>query len=116
MSNNQILFPPSKPSTPSHLQIAFPRRAVSVSDSPEDIASKNDTLTGEGVLPVHEYSWEWGEFPQSSLLQTPSHFTPSVLKRKGEEMRPEVDEDELVLAACHEESRDLVRGRSPWIG
>ena len=96
-TDRRIPFPPSKPSVPSHLQTSFSARRT-VSDSPDDIPSKHDTLTVEGggaSLPVQEYSWEWGAFPQPSPLQT--RFTPSVLKGKGDDARPEIDEDELIL-------------------
>lgn len=96
-TDQRILFPPSKLSVPSHLQTSFPSRRA-VSESPDDLASKHDTLTAEGggsSLPVQEYSWEWGAFPQPSPLQV--HFSPPVLKGKGDDMRPEVDEDDLIL-------------------
>lgn len=96
-ADKRLSFPPSKPSTPSHLQASFPARRV-VSETPDDVISKNDALAREGAgpsLPVREYSWEWGAFPQPSPLQT--HFTSSVLGTKGDNTRPAVDEDELVL-------------------
>lgn len=96
-TDEQIPFLPSKPSAPSHLHTSFPTRRA-VSESPDDITSKHDALTAEGgntSLPVQEYSWEWGAFPQPSPLQ--GHFTPSVLKGKGDDMRPEIDENELIL-------------------
>ncbi|KAH0840282.1 Lipin/Ned1/Smp2-domain-containing protein [Lanmaoa asiatica] len=96
-TDQRIPFPPSKPSVPSHLQTSFPARRA-VSESPDDIASKHDTLSAEGggaSLSVQEYSWEWGAFPQPSPLQV--HFTPSGPKGQGDNTRPEVDEDELIL-------------------
>lgn len=94
-ADQQMPFPPSKPSTPSHLRTSFlSRRAVS--ESPDDV--KHDALTAEGggsPLRVREYSWEWGAFPQPSPLQT--HFAPSVLKGKDNDTRQEIDEDELIL-------------------
>jgi len=94
-TGQQMPFPPSKPSTPSHLPTSFlARRAVS--ESPDDV--KHDALTAEGggaPLRVQEYSWEWGAFPQPSPLQT--RFSPSILKGKDDDLRPEVDEDELIL-------------------
>lgn len=92
-----IPFPRSKPSIPSHLQTSFPARR-SVSDSPDDITPRRDTLTAEGgdaSLPVQGYSWEWGGFPQPSPLQ--GHFTSSGLMVETDDTRPEVDEDEPIL-------------------
>jgi phosphatidate phosphatase LPIN len=94
-TDQRMPFPPSKPSIPSHLQTSFPARR-SVSESPDDITSKLETLTAEGggaSLPVQEYSWEWGAFPQPSPLQT--HYTH--FKGNGDGTRPEMDEDELML-------------------
>ena len=96
-TDQRIPFPPSKPSVPSHLQTSFPARRT-LSESPDDITSKLDTLTVEGggaSLSVQEYSWEWGAFPQPSPLQT--HYTSSVFKGNGDGIRPEIDEDELIL-------------------
>ncbi|KAF8437290.1 Lipin/Ned1/Smp2-domain-containing protein [Boletus edulis BED1] len=96
-TDQQILFPPSKPSIPSHLQTSFTARRA-VSDSPDDVTSKHDTLAAEAggsSVSIQEYSWEWGAFPQPSPLQT--RFTPSVLKGKGNDARLAVDEDDLVL-------------------
>lgn len=90
-------FPSSRPSTPSHLQMSFSSRRA-VSQSSDDLASKRDTLTAEvggASLLVQQYSWEWGAFPQPSPLQ--AQFAPPVLKGKGDDTRPEVDEDELIL-------------------
>lgn len=96
-TDKRIPFPPSKPSTPSHLQTSFPARRA-VSESPEDVTSKHDTLTVDAVntsLSVQQYSWEWGGFPQPSPLQT--HFTSSALKGKADDACSAVDDDELIL-------------------
>ncbi|KAG9317850.1 Lipin/Ned1/Smp2-domain-containing protein [Chiua virens] len=93
-TDERIPFPPSKPSTPSLLQTSFPARRA-VSESPDDVTSKRDTEGGSFSLPVQQYSWEWGGFPQPSPLK--GHFTPSALIGKGDEARPDVDEVELVL-------------------
>lgn len=96
-TDERISFSSSKPSIPSHLQTSFPARRI-VSESPDDIALKLDTRTVEGggaPLPVQEYSWDWGGFPQPSPLQ--GHFSPSALKGRADDTRPEVDEDELIL-------------------
>ncbi|KAG1735729.1 Lipin/Ned1/Smp2-domain-containing protein [Suillus paluster] len=60
--------------SPSLSTTTFPARR-SVSESPEDI-------------PLPQYSWEWGAFPQPSPINT--HFPSSYLSRKGK--APIVDE------------------------
>lgn len=96
-TDQRVPFPPSKPSVPSQLQTSFhPRRAIS--ESPEEATSKHDTLTADAGAPslsVQEYSWEWGAFPQPSPHQT--HYTPSILKGKGDGAHPVVDKDEVAL-------------------
>ncbi|KAF9226906.1 LNS2-domain-containing protein [Gyrodon lividus] len=98
----RIPFPPSNPSTPSHLQTSIPaRRAVSESPTDATIPKRDDALNVEGSgssLSVQEYSWEWGAFPQPSPHQ--AHFAPSTLKGKakgGDEARQEADEDDIIL-------------------
>ncbi|KAG8219028.1 Lipin/Ned1/Smp2-domain-containing protein [Butyriboletus roseoflavus] len=93
-TDKRIPFPPSRPSVPSHLQTSFPARRA-VSESPDDLTAEG----GSTSLQVQEYSWEWGSFPQPSPLQP--HFTPPVLKGNGDDTRPEVDEDELILKRSH---------------
>lgn len=88
-TDQQIPFPPLKPSVPSHLQTSFPARRA-VSESPDDITAQG----GGSSLSVQEYSWEWGAFPQPSPLHP--HCTPPVLKGKGDDTRAEVNEDELI--------------------